>query len=86
LRSSGRSFETGEGRTIQERISYDIPETAISRRAGLVGSCKECGEIYVLRDVNAGEVLYPKAERLPYCSTGIEIDYRPDEFEVLWAS
>jgi hypothetical protein len=47
--------------------------------------CKDCGEVYVLRDVQAGEVSYPRAERIPCHETEIQFEYIPAEFECLWA-
>ena len=47
--------------------------------------CKDCGDLYVLRDVHAGEVRYPQIERILCHATGIQFEYLPNEFESVWA-
>ena len=48
--------------------------------------CKGCGELYVIREVAAGEVTFPIPEQsIPCHKSQLLYAYRPIEMEALWA-
>jgi hypothetical protein len=48
--------------------------------------CKGCGELYVIREVGAGETSFPVAQQAISChKTGTPYDYRFNEVVEVWA-
>ena len=41
--------------------------------------CKGCGEVYVLREVRAGEIRYPGREQICCHKTGFQFEYVSNE-------
>ena len=47
--------------------------------------CKGCGELYVIREVGAGETSFPIVKQAISChKTGAPYDYRFNEVESMW--
>lgn len=48
--------------------------------------CKGCGELYVLREVSAGEETFPMTQQAISChKTHAVYEYRFDELQQIWA-
>jgi hypothetical protein len=48
--------------------------------------CKGCGELYVIREVGAGETSFPVTQQSISCHvTGTPYDYRFNELIEMWA-